>query len=116
MLHAVRRNTELGLIVLSTLITVGAYLLASLADEATIPANLGAFLGVVLGLQLAAHIAVRRLAPEADGTLLPMAAVLNGIGYVFIVRLDEAKASPQGLAGNQSGWIALGMVAFAATL
>ncbi|MEX2293106.1 MAG: FtsW/RodA/SpoVE family cell cycle protein [Acidimicrobiales bacterium] len=116
MLRAVRRNTELGLIVLGTLITVGAYLLASLARDASIPGNLGAFLAIVLGLQLAAHVAVRRLAPDADGTIVPIAGLLNGIGYVFIVRLDEAKASPKGLAGLQSGWIALGILAFIATL
>src|SRR3546814_17060338 len=67
MLRAVRRNTELGLIVLGTLITVGAYLLASLAEDATIPANIGPFLAVVLGLQLAAHVAIRRLAPDEIG-------------------------------------------------
>ncbi|MEO6319004.1 MAG: FtsW/RodA/SpoVE family cell cycle protein [Acidimicrobiales bacterium] len=116
MLTAVRRNTELGLIVLGTLVTVGAYLLASLAEDATIPANIGPFLGVVLGLQLIAHIAIRRLAPNADGTLVPIAGLLNGLGYVFIVRLDEAKASPKNLAGLQSGWIAVGIVALIATL
>lgn len=116
MLRAVRRNTELGLILLGTLITVGAYLLASLARDASIPGNLGAFLAIVLGLQLAAHVAVRRLAPDADGTLVPIAGLLNGIGYVFIVRIDEAKASPKNLAGLQSGWIALGILAFIATL
>ena len=115
-LRAVRRNTELGLIVLGTLITVGAYLLASLAEDATIPANLGAFLAIVLGLQLAAHLAIRRLAPDADGTLVPIAGLLNGLGYVFIVRIDEAKANPQGLAGLQSGWIAIGIAAFIGTL
>jgi peptidoglycan glycosyltransferase len=116
MLRAVRRNTELGLIVLGTLVTVGAYLLASLAEDASIPANIGPFLGIVLGLQLAAHVAIRRFAPDADGTLVPIAGLLNGLGYVFIVRIDEAKADPQGLAGLQSGWIALGIVAFVATL
>jgi cell division protein FtsW (lipid II flippase) len=116
MLRAVRRNTELGLIVLGTLVIVGAYLLASLAEDASIPANIGPFLGVVLGLQVAAHIAIRRLAPDADGTLLPIAGLLNGIGYVFIVRLDEAKADPDGLAGLQSSWIAVGVAAFVLTL
>jgi len=116
MLRAVRRNTELGLIVLGTLVTVGAYLLASLAEDATIPANIGPFLGIVLGLQLAAHVAVRRLAPNADGTLVPIAGLLNGLGYVFIVRLDEAKASPKNLAGLQSGWVAVGIIALVATL
>ena len=116
MLRTVRRNTELGLIVLGTLVTVGAYLLASLARDATIPANIGPFLAIVLGLQLAAHVAIRRLAPDADGTLVPIAGLLNGLGYVFLVRIDEAKSSPQGLAGLQSGWIALGIVAFVGTL
>jgi len=116
MLRAVRRNTELGLLVLGALVTVGAYLLASLAREAEIPANIGPFLGIVLGLVLAAHLAVRRLAPDADGTLLPIAALLNGIGYVFIVRIDEAKANPKNLAGLQSGWVAVGVVAFVLTL
>ena len=116
MLGAVRRNTELGLILLGTLVTVGAYMLASLAEDATIPANLGAFLAVVLGLQLTAHMAMRRFAPNADGTLLPIAGLLNGLGYVFIVRLDEAKAHPKHLAGLQSIWVAVGIGAFIATL
>ncbi len=116
MLQAVRRNTELGLIVLGTLVTVGAYLLASLAEDASIPANIGPFLAIVLGLQLGAHVAIRRFAPNADGTLVPIAALLNGLGYVFIVRLDEAKAEPKNLAGLQSGWVAVGIVAFIVTL
>jgi peptidoglycan glycosyltransferase len=116
MLRIVRRNTELGLILLGTLVTVGAYLLASLAEDATIPANIGAFLAVLLGLQLAAHLAVRRLAPEADGTLVPIAGLLNGLGYVFIVRLDEAKPGTHDLAGLQSAWAVVGIVAFIGTL
>jgi peptidoglycan glycosyltransferase len=116
MQRIVRRNTELGLILLGTLVTVGAYLLASLAEESQIPANIGPFLGVVLGLQLAAHVAIRRLAPDADGTLVPIAGLLNGIGYVFIVRLDEAAADPDGLAGLQAGWAAVGILAFVGTL
>ena len=116
MLSAVRRNTELGLILLGTLVTLGAYVLASLAEDATIPADIGPFLAVLLGLQLIAHIAIRRLAPEADGTLIPIAGLLNGLGYVFIVRLDEAEADPQGLAGLQAGWAAVGIAALIATL
>ena len=116
MLRAVRRNTELGLIVLGTLVTVGAYLLASLAEDATIPANIGPFLGIVLGLQLVAHVAVRRLAPDADGTLVPIAGLLNGLGYVFIVRLDAARVDPKGLAALQSVWAMVGIAAFVATL
>ncbi len=112
-----RRRTELGLIVVGALITAGAYALAGLGREAEIPANIGPFLGIILGLLVAAHIAVRRLAPDADGILLPLAALLNGIGYVFIVRLDETPGEGGGgLAGLQSMWTAVGIGAFIATL
>jgi cell division protein FtsW (lipid II flippase) len=111
-----RRTTELGLLILGTMFVVGAYLLASLPDDSKIPTRVGPFLGVIVGLPLAAHIAVRRLAPRADGMLLPLATLLNGLGYVFIVRLDEARREPRGLAGLQSLWMVLGVAAFVATL
>ncbi len=111
-----RRTTELGLLVLGTMFVVGAYLLASLPDDAKIPTTVGPFLGIIVGLPLVAHIAVRRLAPLADGMLLPLASLLNGLGYVFIVRLDEARRQPRGLAGLQSIWMILGVAAFVVTL
>ena len=63
MIGAARRNTELGLLILSGLF-VGAYVLASLPEDGQIPANIGPFLIIILGLQLIAHIAMRRLAPR----------------------------------------------------
>ena len=105
-----RRTTELGLLILVTMVTGGAYVLASLGRGADIPANVGPFLGVVLGLLLTAHVAVRRLAPGADGLLLPLAGLLNGLGYVVIARLDSD------LAANQSAWTVVGIVGFTATL
>ena len=115
-MHLLRRRTELGLIVVAVLITAGAYALAGLGRDAEIPANIGPFLGIVLALFVAAHLAVRRLAPNADGILLPLAALLNGIGYVFIVRLDEAQEEGGRLAGLQSVWTAVAIGAFIATL
>jgi hypothetical protein len=95
--------------VVAALITAGAYALAGLGRDAEIPANIGCrSSGIVLGLLVAAHVAVRRLAPDADGILLPLAALLNGIGYVFIVRLDEAQDEGGRLAGLQSMWTASG--------
>lgn len=110
MIPSVRRNTELGLILLGAVVIAGTYTLASLGSTAQIPANIGPFLLVILGLLAAAHLATRRLAGAADGTLLPLAGLLNGIGYVFIARLD------QDLAGLQATWTALGIGAFIATL
>jgi peptidoglycan glycosyltransferase len=117
MIGAVRRNTELGLLVLSTLVTVGAYVLASLAEDSQIPSNIGPFLAFVVGLQIVAHVGMRRLAPHADGMLLPLASLLSGLGYVFIVRIDEANPNgPDGLAGLQSMWLGVGVAAFLGTL
>ena len=115
-MNVLRRRTELGLVVVAALITAGAYALAGLGRDAEIPANLGPFLGIVLGLFGAAHVALRRLARDADGILLPLAALLNGIGYVFIVRLDEAQADGGRLAGLQATWTAVGIAAFVGTL
>jgi len=108
-----RRNAELGLILLGVVITGGAYTLASLGRTSSIPGNIGPFLGIVFALLIAAHIAVRRLAPSADGILLPVAALLNGIGYVFIARLSKPD---QKLPGLQATWTAVGIVAFIVTL
>jgi peptidoglycan glycosyltransferase len=107
---APRRRTELGLILLAVVAVGATYALASVGQNATIPANIGPFLAIILALILAAHVAARRWAPDADGTLLPIAALLNGLGYVFIARLN------QDLAGLQAVWTAVGIGAFVATL
>jgi cell division protein FtsW (lipid II flippase) len=105
-----RRRAELGLLILAIAITGGAYTLASLGQTSSVPANIGPFFAVITGLFFAAHLAIRRLAPEADGLLFPLVALLNGIGYVFIARLDPD------LADNQATWTFVGIAAFVLTL
>lgn len=107
---SIRRNTELGLLVMVALVTIGAYTLASLGRSATLPTNLLPFLGIIVGLMVTGHFAVRHLARGADGLLLPLAALLNGIGYVFVARLRPD------LAGLQAMWTVMGMGAFIVTL
>jgi cell division protein FtsW (lipid II flippase) len=107
---AVRRSTELGLVLIAGLITVGAYALVALGRTATLPANIVPFLAVILALLLAAHLATRWLAAGADAVLLPIAALLNGIGYVFIARINTD------LAGLQATWTCLGVGAYVLTL
>jgi cell division protein FtsW (lipid II flippase) len=92
------------------LITAGAYTLASLGKTASLPANLGPFCALVIGIVMVAHVAVRRLAPRADPTLLPIAGLLNGLGYVMIIRLHHQQA------GQQALWTAVGIGAFVLTL
>jgi len=105
-----RRSTELTLIVMVAAIIGVAYTLASLGANATIPARMGPFLALVLLLIGAAHVAVRLLARGADPTLLPLAVLLHGMGYVMITRLDDT------LAALQSVWSLVAIGAFVATL
>jgi peptidoglycan glycosyltransferase len=105
-----RRRAELGLLLLAIAVTGGAYTLASLGQTSSVPADIGPFLGVVAALLIGAHLAIRKLAPEADGLLFPLVALLNGLGYVFIARLDPD------LAVNQSTWTLVGITAFVLTL
>ena len=104
------RNTELGLLGLVALVTVAAYILATLGRTASIPANIVPFLAFLLVLLLIAHLATRRFAPNATPVMLPLAAFLNGIGYVFITRLDSH------LAGLQATWTAIGVAGYVFTL
>lgn len=115
-MRSARRNTELGLLILSSLIIIGAYWLASMAQGSEIRESLTPFLAVILGAPVVGHIAIRRFAPEADGMLLPLASLLNGLGYVFIVRLDEHARFKGNLPALQTSWLMLGMGAFIATL
>jgi cell division protein FtsW (lipid II flippase) len=105
-----RRGSELGLGLLAIVVTAGGYVLLLLADGPELPPDLWVILAALFGLFVVAHVALRRLAPRADGTLLPIAALLTGIGFITISRLDRE------LARIQSLWIALGVGAFVLTL
>ena len=105
-----RRRAELGLILFGVVIVGIAYVLAALGRSNALPANVIPFLCGVLALFVMAHVVVRRFAPNADPMILPVAVLLNGIGYVVIARLNSQ------LAAQQAGWTLVGLLGFAATL
>lgn len=111
-----KRNLELVLILVAAGITAGAYALATLGRTADIPADLLPFFGIVLGLLLVAHVVLRKFAPLAEPRILPVVALLNGLGYVFIARLANDIPDATRLPGLQALWTAVGIVAFTATL
>lgn len=105
-----RRATEAQLVIAIGIVIAGLNTLAALALDGGISTALIPLLVGVLALIALAHIAVRRLAPAADPTLLPIAALLHGVGYVMITRLDD------GFAARQTTWSLLAVSAFVLTL
>ncbi len=91
-------------------ITAVAYVLAALGKNSEMPATVVPFLIALLGLLIAAHVAVRWMAGGADATLLPLAVLLNGVGYVMIARLNDERAA------KQTTWTFIAIVAFVLTL
>ena len=69
---------------------------------------------VFLAVFACAHLAIRRFAPYADPLLLPIVALLNGLGLVMIHRLDlddqraragaTIPAQPSRCCGRWSAW------------
>lgn len=111
-----RRNTELALLVFAVLIPVFAYANVGLAKNNSVPAGLlgyGAGLGALAGI---AHLLVRKFAPYADPLMLPIATLLNGLGLVFIWRLDQEPVLGKAMAPNQLMWSTLGVALFVAVL
>ncbi len=105
-----KRRTELGLLVFGSLLIAALYVLAEFGANSKIPPHLGPFLAVLIGLSLVAHMANRWLIPDANAVILPLAALLNGIGYVVIARWIPGQAK------GQAGWAALGVMLYIVTL
>ncbi len=95
---------------LAWVIVTAFYVLMSLATKGHVPARLDVFLGVVISVSLAMHVAIRRYAPRASQVLLPVATLLNGIGYVEIARWDPTEA------GYQSLWFVVSALIVVVTL
>jgi len=91
------RSTELGLMIIAWIIVTAFYILMSLATKGALPARLDFFLAVLIAVSLAMHFAIRRYAPFASQVLLPIATLLNGVGYVEIARWNATRAGYQAL-------------------
>ncbi len=97
-----RRRAELLMLVFALVVILFAYAAVGLGLKGRFPPGLPVYVVVFAVLVLAAHAAIRRLAPYADPLLLPLAALLNGLGIVMIYRLQES-----GRGGNPGQPVAL---------
>jgi cell division protein FtsW (lipid II flippase) len=109
-----RRRTELGLLVAASIIIIAAYTLMILGNTSKVPADVVPLMVAMLILGGVAHIANRIFVPSAHPVILPIAFLLNGIGYVMIFRIDLGKG--ESYAPLQAAWTAGGVAAYILTL
>ena len=117
--HRRRRGAELFLLVLALAVGIGAYAAVGVGVQGEVPPDIIGYGGWLLGLAVAAHVAVRLVAPYADPVLLPAVVALNGLGLAVIHRLDlayEASGRKDDFAQQQLIWMTLGVGLFIATL
>jgi cell division protein FtsW (lipid II flippase) len=111
---------QLFLLIVAILLAVLAYVAATIGLTGKAPENVAAFVGIIAGAYLAAHFVTTRFAPGADPAFLPAAAVLAGIGYAMIYRIEQGLRielhRTLHLAKPQFVWILVGIAAYCLTL
>ena len=108
------RSTEARLLAGAIAITVAAGILLGWSDSTELPPSVVVTALAMTIIATVAHLTVRATAPDADPTLLPIAFLLNGLGLVFVQRVDLATGSE--LAAAQAVWTAVSVGAFCALL
>ncbi|BBY23742.1 FtsW/RodA/SpoVE family cell cycle protein [Mycobacterium stomatepiae] len=112
-----RRNSELLLLCFAALITVAALLIVDANQERGLRWGIASYGLGFLALFGGAHLAIRRFAPYTDPLLLPIVALLNGLGLVMIHRLDlvgnELSGRHHPSATQQVLWTLVSVAAFA---
>ncbi len=121
-----RRRTELIMLAFALAVVLFAYSAVGLGLRGRFPPGLPTYVIVFAVLMVAAHLAVRRFAPFADPLLLPLAALLNGLGLVMIYRLNQSGRNgnpgnlvtdmPSSATSTQLLYTGLGVVALIAVL
>ncbi|MDQ1633048.1 MAG: hypothetical protein QOC80_3020, partial [Frankiaceae bacterium] len=117
--RANRRGTELFLLIFACLLSTGAVAAVVLAHDGAVTGAVAYYGAGFLGLYLLAHLAIRKLAPAADPLLLPIMALINGLGLAMIYRIDLAyadraerlgKSAPSQYAPQQLIWTLVAVV------
>jgi cell division protein FtsW (lipid II flippase) len=121
-----RRRTELLMLAFAVAVVALADAAVGFGLNGAIPASLPAYVGGFAVIMLGAHAAVRWLAPWADPLMLPLAALLNGLGVIMIYRLQESgrdgnpgnkiSTLTAGAAATQLVWTLIGVAGFVLVL
>jgi cell division protein FtsW (lipid II flippase) len=121
-----RRRTELMMLLFALAVVAFADAAAGFGLNGSIPPTLPGYIGGFAIIMLLGHLAIRWLAPWADPLMLPLAALLNGLGIVMIYRLQQSgrDGNPGFAISTLSGsatavqllWTAVGIAGFVAVL
>ena len=104
------RTRELVNLLCASVVASTAFASAWIAGAGTVTAGWAVWALVLTGLYLVAHLVVRRTAPFADPTLLPLTALLTAVGLTVIYRLDPVQAR------KQLVWVAIGVAVLTVVL
>lgn len=107
-----RRGTELFLLIFAAIIVTCAIMLVEFSQEERITSQLFYYGAAFLALFGTAHLAVRRWAPYADPLILPLVALINGVGLVMLHRLDLAEVFGYPYTGKQIAFVTVGVILF----
>jgi cell division protein FtsW (lipid II flippase) len=116
-----RRSAELIMLGFAFVLVAFAFANVGYSLKGRLPASMAEYLAAFIVIMVAGHLAVRRFAPWADPLLLPLAALLNGLGVVMTYRLAaqgnllSSKLSPSA-TDIQILYTAIGVGCFVAVL
>ena len=102
------RRKEFGLLILAAVIIGVAMVNLEVALGNALTLEVIYIVGGFIGVFTIAHLALCFLAPYADQVMLPVAALLNGLGLIMIYRLDSALENS--MATRQVMWTLVGVV------
>lgn len=104
------RGTELGLLILATLVFAITLVSLELSQGNVLTLEVLYLIGGFIGVFAVAHFVLCFLAPYSDQFMLPIVAVLNGTGLIMLARLDLSNDG--GLAVRQVMWTIVGIILF----
>lgn len=109
-----KRKTEAWLLLLTAAVTLTAVVSLELAQGNELSSGIFLLVGGFFLIFLVAHLVMNWMAPDADQVMLPVAALLNGLGLVMIYRIDLATG--MSLAKSQIMWMVVGVGLLVAVL
>jgi cell division protein FtsW (lipid II flippase) len=114
-----RRRTELIMLGFAFALVLFAFANVGFSLKGTLPSGIAEYMAAYIVIVIIAHLALRRFAPWADPLLLPLAALLNGLGIVMMYRLaaqGSASPVPKSATQVQILFSAIGIACFVAVL